>query len=215
MAAAATLSAVRRGSAQPLRRRRPRRPCEVRRHGEAARRRATARRAGGADDLGPRSLPGAPGLSLPRSEPSAGAQCARGLRDWGTGQAMAARDPRCTRLDWARNVLLCWVAPMSGAVRAWWTWSAALPAVQPAGVGHGELSRLSSLLFRVRHLLYTLPLRPNTRSCRGSWSLPCSSWEKGGLNLAGLPALQAIILQLVRGNPAPHVQSPSTKLLKR
>lgn len=180
--------------------------------GEAARRRATARRAGGTDDLRPRSLPGALGLSLPR-EPRRSPVC-RGLRDWGTGQ-VAAWDPRCTRLDWSQNVLLCWVAPMSGAVWAWWTWSAALPAVQPAGVGHGELSRLSSLRLRVRHLLHTSPLRLNARSCRGSWSLPCSPWEEAGLSLAGLPAPQAIILQFIRGHSAPHAHSPSTKLLKR
>lgn len=44
--------------------------------GEAAQPRATAQRAGGAGHLRPRSLPGAPGLSFPRPEPSARVRCA-------------------------------------------------------------------------------------------------------------------------------------------
>lgn len=44
--------------------------------GEAARPRATAQRAGGPDELRPGPPPGAPGLSLPRLEPSARARCA-------------------------------------------------------------------------------------------------------------------------------------------
>lgn len=68
--------------------------------GEAARPRAKAQRAGGADELRPRLLPGAQGLSFPRQEPSACGRCARAYGAGGAGPAMAARGPRCPRLEW-------------------------------------------------------------------------------------------------------------------
>lgn len=74
--------------------------------GEAARPRATARRAGGADELRPRPPAGAPGLSLPRPEPSARARCAGAYGAGEAGQAMAARGPRAPRLEWPWNRLL-------------------------------------------------------------------------------------------------------------
>lgn len=121
-----------------------------------------------------------------------------GLRGRGTGQAMAARGSRCPRLGWPRNMRLRWVAGLWGRVGL--VDVVSCPACCSASWRrHGELTRLSSLLSGVRHLLHTPPLRLNYR---GWWGTDCflvQSGEKAGLSAAGSPSLQASQVSAYKG----------------